>query len=330
MKIAVYSSKPYDEATLTAANTAGHTLSFLTPRLEPATVALAKGCDAVCAFVNDQLNAEVLTELHGYGLRLIVMRCAGYNNVDLQSAKKLGLTVARVPEYSPFAVAEHTLGLMLCLNRKIHRAYNRVRERNFSLQGLLGFDLHGKTAGIVGTGKIGSQVCRIMLGFGCEVVAYDRYPNEEMKAIGVRYMPLEDMLKVSDVVSLHCPLTPKTHHIINAASIATMKHGAMLINTSRGGLLNTTDVIKALKSGKIGALGLDVYENEAELFFEDRSESELTDEVFARLLTFSNVLITGHQAFFTTEALDKIAAVTMENATEFQESGHVPQMHQVV
>lgn len=329
MKIAVYSSKPYDEETLTAANTAGHVWTFLKLRLDAQTAPLAAGHHAVCAFVNDVLNKDVLEILHGAGIRLIVMRCAGYNNVDLKAAQRLGLTVARVPEYSPYAVAEHTIGLLLSLNRQIHRAHNRIRERNFALQGLMGFDLHGKTVGVVGTGKIGSQVCRILTGFGCNVVAYDRYPSADMKAINVRYMPLETLLKSSDVVTLHCPLTPKTHHLINAATIEHMKPGAMLLNTSRGGLLNTRDVIRGLKSGKIGSLAIDVYEKEAELFFEDRSDSELQDVTFARLLTFPNVLVTGHQAFFTREALSKIAAVTLQNITEFEETGHVPEEHGV-
>jgi len=329
MRIAIFSTKPYDEETLAAANKHGHQLTFLKPRLETATATLARDHDAVCAFVNDVLNREVLTLLKKQGVHIIVMRCAGFNNVDIKSAEELGITVARVPEYSPYAVAEHTIALMLTLNRQVHRAFNRVRERNFALQGLLGFDLHGRTVGVVGTGKIGSQVCRILLGIGCKVVAYDRYRSKTMEKLGVQYLPLEDLFQISDIITLHCPLTPKTRHIVNALSIDKMKPGVMLINTSRGGLLNTRDVLAGLKSGKIAYLGLDVYEDEADLFFEDRSGTDLQDEIFARLLTFHNVLITGHQAFFTREALDKIAEVTMENATEFEETGHVPNGHEV-
>ena len=328
MKIACFSTKPYDEETLTAANT-GHHFTFLKPRLELTTTTLAKGHDGVCAFVNDVLDRQVLTVLRKSGIVLLVLRCAGFNNVDLAAAEELGISVARVPEYSPYAVAEHTLGLILCLNRKIHRAFNRVREQNFALNGLLGFDLRGKTVGVIGTGKIGSQVCRILLGIGCEVLAYDRYRSKSIEKLGVKYLPLETVLNSSDIVTLHCPLTPKTQHLINAASIENMKPGVMIINTSRGGLLNTRDVVRGLKTGQIGYLGLDVYEDEADLFFEDRSGVLLQDETFARLLTFSNVLVTGHQAFFTREALDKIAQVTLQNISEFEESGHLPEGHEV-
>lgn len=329
MKIACFSTKPYDELTLLEANNGRHQITFYKPRLELATVSLAKGHDAVCAFVNDVLSREVLTQLRKYNILLLVLRCAGFNNVDLAAADELGITIARVPEYSPHAVAEHTLGLILSLDRQIHRAYNRVRERNFALDGLLGFDLYGRTVGVIGTGKIGSQVCRILLGFGCNVLAYDRYRSKTIEKMGVKYLPLDEVFAQSDIITLHCPLTPKTKHIINALSIAQMKNGVMIINTSRGGLLKTRDVLGGLKSGKIGYLGLDVYEDEADLFFEDRSGVVLQDETFARLLTFPNVLITGHQAFFTREALGNIADVTIQNATEFEESGHVPPLHEV-
>lgn len=329
MKIACFSSKPYDEETLTAANNGRHQLTFYKPRLDMSTVSLAKNHDAICAFVNDVLDRDILAQLRKFKVPLVIMRCAGYNNVDLEAADELGITVARVPEYSPYAVAEHTLGLMLCLNRQVHRAYNRVREQNFSLTGLLGFDFHAKTVGVVGTGKIGSQVCRILIGMGCKVIAYDRYRSKSIEKLGVSYLPLEEVFLQSDVITLHCPLTLKTQHLINAASIELMKPGVMIINTSRGGLLNTRDVLRGLKSGKIGYLGLDVYEDEASLFFEDRSGAVLQDEIFARLLTFRNVLVTGHQAYFTAEALNKIAAVSIENATEFEISGHVPDAYEV-
>ncbi len=331
MRIAIFSTKPYDQATFEATPEAAlHQFTFLKARLEPETVALAAGHDAVCAFVNDILDRAVLTQLHELGIKLIVMRCAGFNNVDLAAAKEFGLTVARVPEYSPFSVAEHTVGMMLSLNRHLHRAFNRVRERNFALEGLLGFDMHGRTAGVIGTGKIGSQVCRILVGIGCQVVCYDKFQDETLISANLRYASLDEVLRISEILTLHCPLTPETHHLVNSASLDQMKPGVMLINTSRGGLLDTKAVLGALKSGKIGYLGLDVYEDEAELFFEDRSGVVLQDDIFARLLTFSNVLITGHQAFFTRDALDKIAAVTSENIITFEKTGQVKDDHRVV
>jgi D-lactate dehydrogenase len=269
-------------------------------------------------FVNDQLNAETLQTLAQQGTRLIALRCAGFNNVDLKTAAELSMTVVRVPAYSPHAVAEHTLGLILALNRKIHRAYARVREGNFALEGLLGFDLNGLTAGVIGTGQIGVVVARILLGFGCKVIAYDPYPNAECEALGVAYVPLNRLLNGADIVTLHCPLTPDTHHLINEQAITEMKTGVMLINTSRGALLDTSAVIEALKSGQIGYLGLDVYEEEANLFFEDLSEKVIQDDVFSRLLTFPNVLVTGHQAFFTQNALAQIAETTLANVTAFE------------
>jgi len=272
----------------------------------------------VCVFVNDQLGAPVLAELARQGTRVIALRCAGFNNVDLAAARDLGITVVRVPAYSPYAVAEHTVGLMLTLNRKIHRAYARVREGNFALQGLLGFDLHGRTVGVVGTGQIGAIVARIMRGFGCEVLAYDPYRSPECEALGARYVELPELFRSSDIITLHCPLTPQTYHLINAEALEQMKDGVMLINTGRGALVDTQAVTEALKSGKIGYLGLDVYEEEAALFFEDRSDRVIQDDVFTRLLTFPNVIITGHQAFFTGEALTNIAETTLSNVTAFE------------
>ena len=328
MKIAVFSTKNYDRVFLQAATAPhGHELFFLEPRLTQDTVKLAAQFPAVCAFVNDQLDARVLTSLSAGGTRLIALRSAGFNNVDLSAASRLGLTVVRVPAYSPFAVAEHTVGLILTLNRRIHRAYARVREGNFSLEGLLGFDLHGRTVGIVGTGKIGAIVARIMNGFGCRLLGHDPYPNPECEKLGMSYLPLPDLFAASDVITLHCPLTPGTHHLINGESLGQMKHGVMLINTGRGALIDTTAVINALKSGRIGYLGLDVYEEEADLFFEDLSDQVIQDDVFARLLTFPNVIITGHQGFFTEEALRNIAETTLTNITSFEQGMGL--MHEV-
>lgn len=319
MRVAVFSTKPYDERFLREANReAGHELTFLEPRLTAETAALAAGHEAVCAFVNDDLGAETLTTLAAQGVRLVALRSAGFNHVDLAAAAKLGLTVARVPGYSPYAVAEHCAGLILALNRKIHRAYNRVREHNFALTGLLGFDLHGKTVGVIGTGKIGRCFARIMAGFGCRVLAFDPYPSDEARRIGVAYVPFETLLAESHIVTLHCPLTPDSYHLIDRERIARMRDGVMLVNTSRGALVDTAAVIQGLKSGKIGSLGLDVYEEEADLFFEDLSDQMPRDDLFARLLTFPNVLITGHQAFFTEEALHNIAATTVANLTAFE------------
>jgi D-lactate dehydrogenase len=319
VKIAVFSAKPYDRHALSEANERfGHDLVFFEPRLTAATVELARRFDAVCPFVNDELNAKVVEELAGGGVRLLTLRSAGFNHVDLRAAARHGITVARVPAYSPYAVAEHAAGLILTLNRHLHRAYARVREGNFSLEGLLGFDLHGKTVGVLGTGKIGSVFCRIMAGFGCRILAHDPYPNEEVRGIGADYVQLDELLGASDIVALHLPLTPETHHLIDSAAIQRMKTGAMLINTSRGALVDTRAVIAGLKSGRLGSLGLDVYEEEADLFFEDLSATVIQDDVFSRLLTFPNVLITGHQGFFTREALASIAETTLANATAFE------------
>jgi D-lactate dehydrogenase len=318
VNIAIFSAKKYDREFLNAANRSLHKLRFFEPHLNEETVGLATGFQAVCVFVNDQVNAAVIAKLRSLGVRLIALRCAGYNNVDLTAAIKHGITVVRVPAYSPYAVAEHAIALMLALNRKVHRAYNRVREGNFALDGLVGFDMHGKTVGLIGTGQIGTVVAQILTGFNCPTLAFDPFPNATCRSIGVRYLELNELLAQSDIVSLHCPLTRENKHIIDAAAVSRMKDGVMLVNTSRGALLDTVAIINGLKSGKIGSLGLDVYEEEEEIFFEDRSGLILSDDVFARLLTFPNVIITGHQAFFTREALSNIAATTIENITKFE------------
>lgn len=320
MKVAVFSTKPYDRDFLERMNAEhGHDLVFFEPRLVPETSALAAGFPAVCVFVNDQLNRDVLTDLAQTGTRLLALRSAGFNHVDLPAAEELEFTVLRVPSYSPYAVAEHALGLILSLNRKIHRSFNRVREGNFALDGLLGFDLRGTTIGIVGTGKIGAVFAQIMKGFGCRLLAYDPYPNQECIDLGVEYVDLPDLYAQSDILSLHCPLTPETHHLIDAQALAQVKPGVMLINTSRGALVDTAAVIEAMKSGRVGYLGLDVYEEEEALFFEDLSGKVIQDDVFARLLTLPNVLVTGHQAFFTQNALERIATVTLGNITAFEQ-----------
>jgi D-lactate dehydrogenase len=326
VKVAIFSAKKYDREFLGAANGSRHELRFFEPHLNEETAGLAAGFEAVCVFVNDQVNAAVIETLHSLGVRLIALRCAGYNNVDLVAATKHGLTVVRVPVYSPFAVAEHTVALMLALNRKLHRAYNRVREGNFALDGLLGFDMHDKTVGVIGTGQIGAVVAQIVTGFGCPTLAFDPIPNEICRSLGVRYVELNELFAQADIITLHCPLTPDNKHMINAAAIARMKDGVMLINTSRGALLDTLAIIEALKSGKIGYLGLDVYEEEERIFFEDRSGLILSDDVFARLLTFPNVIITGHQAFFTREALLNIAATTIDNITRFENNQPVEKL----
>jgi len=328
MRVAVFSTKPYDRHFLEAANAAaGHELLFLDARLSKESAALAEGFGAICAFVNDDLSAPVLKELARRGVGLVALRSAGFNNVDLPAARDLGLAVARVPAYSPHAVAEHTVALMLALNRKVHRAYNRVREGNFALEGLLGFALHGKTVGIVGTGKIGEVLAGILSGFGCRLLGHDVAPNPACEALGVAYVSREELLAQSDIVSLHCPLTPETHHMISADTLPQLKRGMMLINTSRGAVIDTRAVIRGLKDGIVGSLGLDVYEEEADLFFEDLSDKVIRDDVFARLLTFPNVLITGHQAFFTQEALENIAGTTIANISTFATSGQA--LHEV-
>ena len=333
MQVAVFSTKSYDHEFLTKSNggtkagtkagtnVGAHALEFFDVRLSVETALLAHGADAVCAFVNDDLGRGVIEQLAAAGVRLIALRSAGFNHVDLDAAAAAGIAVARVPAYSPHAVAEHTMALILTLNRKTHRAYNRVREGNFALDGLMGFDLHGKTVGVVGTGLIGTVLVRILSGFGCHIVAHDPVRNPDCEALGVRYLPMDELLAISDIVSLQCPLTRETFHLIDDAAVARMKPGAMLINTSRGAVVDTPAVIRGLKSGRLGSLGLDVYEEEADLFFEDLSTSFIPDDVFARLLTFPNVLITGHQGFFTEEALTAIADVTIENLTAFEQHG---------
>jgi D-lactate dehydrogenase len=325
MKVAVFSTKAYDRQFLEAANSPKqHDLVFFEPRLNQDTAILAAGFPAVCVFVHDQMDAPTLELLASRGTRLVVLRCAGFNNVDLKAAANLGITVVRVPAYSPYGVAEHAVGLILSLNRKIHRAYNRVREGNFSLDGLLGFNLNGRTVGIIGTGKIGLILGQIMKGFGCHLLAYDVYHNPDMAALGGKYVELPELFAKSDIISLHCPLTPETHHFINTEAIAQMKPGVMLINTSRGGLIDTQAVIEGLKTRQLGSLGVDVYEQESELFFEDWSGHIIQDDVFQRLTTFPNVLITGHQAFFTEEALRNIADTTLVNITDVEQGRTCP------
>lgn len=322
MKVAVFSSKPYDREFLTAANDnleQPQQLIFYEAQLNLHTCILAQGCTAVCCFVNDQLNAEVLGQLAQVGVKLVALRCAGFNQVDLAAAKTLNIKIARVAEYSPHAVAEHALGLILMLNRQLHRAYRRVHDNDYSLNGLLGFDLVKKTVGVIGTGKIGQTFARIMQGLGCEVIAYDPQPNHALAAAGITYVAPDDLWPAADIISLHCPLNNNTHHLINPATIAAMKDGVMLINTGRGGLIDTRAVIAGLKAKKIGYLGLDVYEEEGNLFFEDQSNNLLQDDIFARLLTFPNVVITGHQAFFTREALTSIATITLDNIRYFEQ-----------
>ena len=322
MRVALFSAKRYDRQSFEAAGARG--FSYIEAHLGPETVAAAAGHEAVCVFVNDRLDATVLERLQQLGVRLVLLRCAGFNNVDLKAAQQLGLTVARVPEYSPHAVAEHTLALLLTLVRKTHRAAARVREGNFELDGLLGFDLHGKTVGVVGTGRIGRCVLRIFQGLGCEVLAHDPFPHPEVTA---PYVPLDELLARSRVLLLQCPLNADTHHLINAERLARMPRGAILVNTSRGAVIDTKAVIRALKSGRLGGLAIDVYEEEADLFFADHSADILTDDVFARLLTFPNVLVSAHQAFFTEEALAGIASTTLANLQAFAETGRA--LHEV-
>jgi D-lactate dehydrogenase len=330
MRVVVFSTKAYDRRFLDAANAASgarHRMTYLEARLSPDTAALAQGADAVCAFVNDLCDAATLECLAELGIRIVALRSAGFNNVDLVTASRLGITVARVPAYSPESVAEHTVAMMLTLNRQIHRAYNRVREGNFSLDGLLGFNMSGRRVGIVGTGRIGLAVARILGGFGCRLLAHDPFPPKEGLAAGLEYLSLDALLEQADIVTLHCPLTPATRHLIDEKAVARMRRGGMLINTSRGAIVDTRAAISGLKSGAIGLLGLDVYEEEADLFFEDLSGQMLQDDVFARLLTFPNVLITAHQAFFTSEALTAIAETTIGNIAAFAATGRA--LHEV-
>jgi D-lactate dehydrogenase len=318
VRIAVFSTRAYDRVHLERANgRAGHALAYFDAHLDAATCQLARGFEVVSSFVNDRLDAAVLGALAQGGTRLVALRCAGFNQVDLAAAADAGIRVVRVPAYSPHAVAEHTIALILALNRQIPRAVARVRDGNFALDGLVGFDLHGKTAGVVGTGKIGEVVVRLLAGFGCRVLVHDPFESPAVTALGATYTTLETLLAESRVVTLHCPLTPDTHHVMNADAFALLRRGSMLINTSRGGLVDTRAAIAALKSGHLGALGIDVYEEEAALFFEDLSGTVLRDDVFARLLTFPNVIVTAHQAFLTTEALTAIAETTLASVTAF-------------
>jgi len=313
MKIVFFSAKPYDREFFESCNERyDFELEFWETHLGPHIAdAIQPGTDAVCVFVNDKLTAEVIAVLAQKGVKIIALRCAGFNNVDLQAAKQHGIHVCRVPAYSPQAVAEHAVAMLLTLNRKTHKAYNRVREQNFSLSGLMGFNLFGKTVGVIGTGKIGAAFCKIMLGFGCKVLAYDPFEDEQLRNTGIKYLPFHEVIKDADIISLHCPLTPENHYLIGSASLSAMKKGVTLINTSRGGLIHTREVIDALKTGQVAALGIDVYEQEEKLFFKDLSTSIIGDDDIQRLISFPNVLVTGHQAFFTQEALTEIAESTL-------------------
>ena len=321
MKVAMFSTRSYETRYFDHSINDEIKFTYFDTQLNIKTCQLAQGFDAVCAFVNDDLSAPVVEKLAENGVKMIAMRCAGFNNVDLDAAKKSGLTVSRVPAYSPEAVAEHSIALMMTLNRRIHKAYQRTRDANFSLHGLVGFNMHGKTVGIIGTGKIGIATISILKGFGCKILAYDPYPSAQAIELGAKYVELDQLFAQSDIISLHCPLTSDNHHLLNSESFTKMKDGMMIINTSRGALLNATDAIVALKAGKIGALGLDVYEEENSLFFDDHSDEIIGDDVFRRLSACHNVIFTGHQAFLTKEALACIAQTTFDNLQSFQ-AGH--------
>ncbi len=329
MKVAVFSTKSYDREYLDEANgTSEHDLVYFETSLKPRTTKLAEHFDAVCVFVNDILSKEVLESLASLKVKAIVLRCAGFNNVELETACRLGLKVLRVPAYSPNAVAEHAVALIMTLNRKTHKAYNRVREGNFSIERLMGFELYGKTVGVIGTGRIGASFARIMQGFGSKVVAYDVYPSPALVEAGVDYLTLEEVFRKSDIISLHCPLTPETNRMINKNTLGIMKKGAMLINTSRGKLIDSEAAIEALKEGQLGYLGIDVYEQEEKLFFKDLSEIVILDDKISRLMTFPNVLVTAHQAYFTDNALTQIAQTTIQNLTDL-ENGNINPQNQV-
>ncbi|MCI4668477.1 MAG: 2-hydroxyacid dehydrogenase [Bacteroidia bacterium] len=326
MKVAVFSTQPYDSEFFDRANHEGkHEFFYFQPSLNPDTCALGEGFEAICVFVNDQLNEDCLRRLAAKGLKMIALRCAGFNNVNLKVAEELGIKVARVPAYSPHAVAEHAVALILTLNRKTHKAYNRVREGNFSLVRLEGFDLYKKTVGVIGTGKIGRSFIDIMKGFGCRILAYDKYPVEGLE--GVEYVELDTIYKESDIISLHCPLNEETQYLLNKEVFDKVKPGLMLINTSRGGLIDTQAAIHALKHKQLGYLGIDVYEQEEKLFFQDLSETIITDDLIARLMGFPNVLITAHQAFFTQNALTQIAETTLNNISAYE--GNEPLVNEV-
>ncbi|MBW8182963.1 2-hydroxyacid dehydrogenase [Shewanella nanhaiensis] len=325
MKIGFFSAKHYDMEHFDLANkTFGAEIEYFDYRLCMKSVRLAHGFEAICAFVNDSLCEEVLVELARNGTKIIAMRCAGFNNVDLVAAKRLGLRVVNVPAYSPESVAEHTVALMLTLNRKVHKAYQRTRDANFSLEGLVGFNMHGRTVGVIGTGKIGVATIKILQGFGCKVVAHDPYPNPLVVDLGIDYLSLDELYSLSDIITLHCPLTPENHHLLSAKTFDKMKPGVMVINTSRGGLLNAMDAMEALKKGQLGSLGLDVYENEKSLFFEDKSNEIIQDDVFRRLSACHNVIFTGHQAFLTAEALEAIASTSLLNVQQLLEGATCP------
>lgn len=322
MKIAFFSAKPYDKEFFNKENeNFGFEFVFYETHLGPHIVNAIEDEDAVCVFVNDRLNREVIEILAKKGVKVIALRCAGFNNVDREAVKEFGLKICRVPAYSPEAVAEHAMAMLLTLNRKTHKAYNRVREQNFALNGLLGFNLYQKTIGVVGTGKIGKAFVKIAIGFGAKIIAYDLVPDKDLEAIGVEYMPLESLFSQSDIISLHCPLTPENHYMINYESISKMKNGVTIINTSRGGLIHTNDAIIALKEKKIGLLGLDVYEQEEKLFFKDLSASIIEDDSIQRLMSFPNVLVTSHQAFFTKEALEQISQRTLQSISDLLKTG---------
>lgn len=319
MKVACFSIKSYDQEYFEKyAQQYELELTFYKASLTYSTVNLTEGFDAVCVFVNDKIDAATIEKMAQNGVKLIALRCAGFNNVDIQAANQQGIPVVRVPAYSPEAIAEHSLALILTLNRKTHKAYNRIREGNFSLDRLIGFNLHKKTIGVIGTGKIGLAFCRILSGFGCKVLAFDPYPSEEVSNLGIEYQTLEEVLQQSDIISLHCPLTPDTKHIINKQAIDKMKPGIMVINTSRGALINTSDAIEGLRNKQIGYLGIDVYEQEENLFYQDLSENIIEDDLILRLNSFPNVLITSHQAYFTKEAMTEITVTTLENIKAFQ------------
>lgn len=319
MKLTFFSSQTYDKTFFEEHNKKfGFSIEFFEVALSESTVNLIDQSDAICVFVNDRVTLPVIKLLAAKGVKVIALRCAGFNNVDLMAAVQYNIRVVRVPAYSPHAVAEHAAAMIMTLNRKTHKAYNRIREQNFSLSGLMGFDLFGKTIGVIGTGNIGMVFCKIMLGFGCRVVAYDIKQEDSMVEAGVTYLQLDELLSESDIVSLHCPLNEKTHYLIGQDTIRLMKKGAMLINTSRGGLIDTKKVIKALKSGKLGAVGIDVYEQEETLFFQNLSDHIIADDIIARLISFPNVLITAHQGFFTQEAMDQIASTTLANLKAFE------------
>jgi len=318
-RIAFFDTKPYDRFFFEEENRKyGFDITYFEAKLRPRTVNVTSGFDAVCAFVNDELDADVMEQLARNGVKLVAMRCAGYNNVNLKAACEHGIPVVRVPQYSPYAVAEYALALLMTLNRKVHRAYNRVREGNFSISGLMGFDLRGKTMGVVGTGKIGRTFIGLLRGFGMRVLAHDPYPNPDAaRELDFEYVPLDTLFRESDIISLHCPLTPENTHMIGADSIAMMKKGIVLINTSRGRLIDSVALVNGLKSGRIGAAGLDVYEEETDYFFEDRSDRAVLDDILARLMTFPNVIVSSHQAFFTAEAERNIAETTMKSIDDF-------------